>query len=174
LHAAEERLADSPAKVTFLRASFFLENWLPVVPAAAHGKLPTFLPPERPVPMVATRDVGEVAARALLEGPPERRREIIELRGPREYSPRDLAAALAKVVGRTVELETPPLEALVSIMTSLGASPVFAEQVGQVYRAVTDGKLEAHAEGARMLRGAVDAETLFRAVLSAERPASIH
>ena len=44
LHFAEQRLAKTPAKTTFVRAAYFLENWASVLGAAAQGKLPTFLP----------------------------------------------------------------------------------------------------------------------------------
>jgi uncharacterized protein YbjT (DUF2867 family) len=169
LHAAEERLAQARTSITFLRAAYLLENWAPVLPAAAHGKLPSFIAPDRVVPMVAARDVGEVAARALLEGPPRAVRDIIELRGPRDHSPRELAAMLATILGRPVDVEVPPLDAVVPIFTGMGASPAFAEQVRLLYQGIADGKLDGRAEGVRALRGSVDAETFFRRLLTAQR-----
>ena len=95
VHFGEERLAKTPAKTTFVRAAYFLDNWASVLGAAAQGKLPTFLPPDLVVPMVSTKDIGLVAAKALLE-PPSGKTEIIELAGPRDYSSRELAAVLGK------------------------------------------------------------------------------
>ena len=44
-----------------------------------------------------------VAARALLEGPPTGQREILAVLGPRDHSPRDLAARLARLIGKPVD-----------------------------------------------------------------------
>ncbi|HMJ56967.1 MAG TPA: hypothetical protein VK540_33090 [Polyangiaceae bacterium] len=56
--------------------------------------------------MVATRDIGTAAARLLAEGGSGKR--VIELAGPREYSPRDVAAALARVVGKPITVQEAP------------------------------------------------------------------
>jgi uncharacterized protein YbjT (DUF2867 family) len=162
LHAAEERLADAPARITFLRAPYFLDNWLPVLGAAAGGKLPTFIRPERVIPMVATRDVGTAAARALLEGPPAGGRDVIALSGPEDYCPSDLAAALTRLLGRSVQPELLPLDAVVPLMTGVGASAAFAEQLRLLYQHIDEHPLTAGGDGVRSLRGAVDAETFLR------------
>jgi uncharacterized protein YbjT (DUF2867 family) len=170
LHAAEERLADAAPAITFLRAAYFLENWAPVLGAAAGGKLPSFIRPDQVVPMVSTRDAGAAAARALLEGPPPGRRDLVELSGPRDESPRELAAVLAGLLGRPVEPEHVPLEAVVPLFTGFGASPAFAEQVRLLYQGIADGKLAGQGQGVRSLRGSVDAEACFRAALVQGRP----
>ena len=55
------------------------------LPAARKdGVLPSYLPAGQSIPMVATRDIGAVAAQALLDGP--RGRRVVELSGPREYT----------------------------------------------------------------------------------------
>jgi uncharacterized protein YbjT (DUF2867 family) len=169
LHAAEERLADAACPITFLRAAYFLDNWLPVLGAASAGKLPTFINPDREIPMVASRDIGLTAARALLEGPAHPRRAIAELSGPRAYSPRDLAKALSRILGRSVEPEAMPLDAVVPMMTGLGASRAFAEQVRSLYQCIEDGKLHSQGDGIRSLRGTTDAETFLRGALGMAR-----
>jgi uncharacterized protein YbjT (DUF2867 family) len=169
LHAAEERLARAAPAITFLRAAYLLDNWAPVLGATAGGKLPTFIRPDQVLPMVATRDVGAAAARALLEGPAGRR-DVIELAGPRDYSPRGLAAVLARLLGRPVEPEHAPLEAVVPVFTGFGASPAFAEQVRLLYQGIRDGKADGRGHGVRALRGSVDAEDFFRAALGQGQP----
>lgn len=163
LHAAEERLASSAAATTFLRASFLLDNLAPAAGAAAGGALPTFFDPDRAMPMIAARDVGVIAARALLERPPASRREVIELLGPREYSPRDLAAALGALLGRPVEPEQLPLEAVVPFFTSMGATAAFAEQIRQLFEALAAGRLDG--AGGRVVRGTTDASAFFASLL---------
>lgn len=60
----EEMTGTLPMPVTVLRPAWFLENcsW-DVAPARERGVIPSFLHPlDRPVPMVATADIGKVAA----------------------------------------------------------------------------------------------------------------
>jgi uncharacterized protein YbjT (DUF2867 family) len=163
LHFGEERLAKTPAKTTFIRAAYFLDNWASVLSAAAHGKLPSFLPPDRVVPMVSTKDIGLVAAKALLE-PPTGKTEIIELSGARDYSPRELATALGKIVGKPVEIDTAPLEAVVPAFTSFGFSTNVAGLFQEMYAGIANGAVAFEGKGARQVRGSVDAETAFRAL----------
>lgn len=161
LHFAEQRLAKTPAKTTFVRAAYFLENWASVLGAAAQGTLPTFLPPELVVPMVATKDIGLVAAKALLE-PPSGKSEIIELAGPRDYSSRDIAAVLGKILGKSVEAAVAPLEAVVPTFTSFGISAHMAGLFQEMYDGIAKGVVAFEGKGARLVRGQVDAETALR------------
>jgi len=101
----EEALAALPLPVCFLRPGWFLENlaW-DIAPARESGVLPSFLQPlDRPVPMVATQDVGALAAELLQQAGDLPR--VVELEGPQRVSPRDLAAALAAALQRPVQAE---------------------------------------------------------------------
>jgi uncharacterized protein YbjT (DUF2867 family) len=160
LHAAEERLAEVPPAITFLRAAYLLDNWASVLGATSGGKLPTFIAADRAIPMVAARDVGGVAARALLEGPPASRRTIIEVHGPRDYSPRDLAGVLAALVGHPVDPDQVPLPAVIPIFMGFGATPGFAEQIRQLYQGINEGLL-ASTGNDRIVRGTYAAGALF-------------
>ncbi len=163
VHYAEERLAKTPAKTTFVRAAYFLDNWASVLGAAAHGKLPTFLPADLVVPMVSTKDIGLVAAKALL-APPSGKSEIIELSGPRDYSSREIAGVLGKIVGKTVEVEAAPLAAVVPAFESFGFSANLAGLYHEMYAGLADGTVVFEGKGARQVRGSVDAESALRAL----------
>ena len=61
----EKVLGELPLPITFLRPAWFMENaaW-DVAPARDTGVIHSFLqPPERRIPMVATADIGRVAAK---------------------------------------------------------------------------------------------------------------
>jgi hypothetical protein len=63
---AEENIGPM-AGVTFLRASYFINNWGAVLGAAkSEGVLPTFLQPERKIPMVWADDIGVTVAQLLM------------------------------------------------------------------------------------------------------------
>lgn len=107
-HDLERKLAGAPFAVTVLRAANFIENFGAALgPAMAKGFLPSmFLPLERRLPMQAAADVGQAAARLLME--PARRWRMVEMQGPAEYSPLDADAALSDILGRTVHAVAVP------------------------------------------------------------------
>ncbi len=104
----EEALGDLPVPTAFLRPAWFMENaaW-DVAPARDTGVITSFLQPlEKPVPMVATADVGRLAAEVLQQSWSGRR--VVELEGPRRVSPNDIAAALGRLLGRPVRIDATP------------------------------------------------------------------
>jgi uncharacterized protein YbjT (DUF2867 family) len=100
----EQRLREAGVVATFLRAAYFMENWMPMVGHAVRsGTLPTFLAPSRrALPMVATQDVGSAAA-ALLQGETTGSR-VVTLAGPRDYAPDEVAAIVAATLDKPVDV----------------------------------------------------------------------
>jgi uncharacterized protein YbjT (DUF2867 family) len=109
-HGIRERaLRGLPLPVTFLRPGWFMENFRWDLPAAREGTLPSFLQPlDKPVPMVATADIGALAA-ALLQDAGQGQR-VVELEGPRRYTPLDVAEAFTRVLGHPVVARAQPRE----------------------------------------------------------------
>ena len=71
------------------------------------GAITSYLQPlDKTFPMVATDDVGRVAAELLLEDWSGHR--VVEVEGPARFSPNDLAAAFSKALERTVSVKTAP------------------------------------------------------------------
>ena len=104
LQILEQELGTLPMPVAFLRAAWFIENaaW-DVAPARDSGIVPSFLQPlDKLVPMVATADIGRVAAELLRESWTGRR--IIELEGPQRISPDMIAESFARLLGRDVSM----------------------------------------------------------------------
>jgi NAD(P)H dehydrogenase (quinone) len=122
LHILEEALASLPMPITFLRPGWFMENsaW-DIDPAMKTGAISSFLHPlDKPIPMVATSDIGRVAAESLQETWSGRR--IVELEGPRRYSPNDLAEALSVTLGRRISALAVPRNEWDSLFQSQGTS----------------------------------------------------
>jgi uncharacterized protein YbjT (DUF2867 family) len=116
----EEALGRLPMPITFLRAAWFMENaaW-DVASARDNGVIRSFLQPlDKPVPMVATADVGRVAAELLQETWGGRR--VVELEGPSRISPRDAAATFATILGHPVRVEAIPRQTWKSLFESQG------------------------------------------------------
>jgi len=104
----EQALGDLPMPVTFLRPAWFMENSIwDVASARDQGVISSFLQPlDKPVPMVATADIGRVAAGLLQDTWSGRR--VVELEAAERPTPNQIAAIFAKVLGRPVHAEAVP------------------------------------------------------------------
>ncbi|WP_026439399.1 NmrA family NAD(P)-binding protein [Acidocella facilis] len=107
LGLVEQALGALPLPVCFLRAAWFMENAAWDVAPAREGVVPSFLQPlDKPVPMVATADIGALAAKLLQEDLTGRR--VVELEGPHRATPNEVAAAFTKILGHEVRMELVP------------------------------------------------------------------
>jgi uncharacterized protein YbjT (DUF2867 family) len=141
VHHAEQALGATGVPVTFLRAAYFIENWGAVLPAAKQdGVLPSFIRKSQQLPMVATADIGETAAQALRDGAPRSPR-IIELAGPVDLAPDDVAAALSRLLGRSVSVAEAPPTAAVATFTSFGMTEGTAKLYAELYEGIANGKV---------------------------------
>jgi uncharacterized protein YbjT (DUF2867 family) len=116
----EKAMATLPLPITFLRPAWFMENltW-DIAQARQQGVVSSFLQPlDRAVPMVATADVGRVAAELLQQARSDRR--VVELEGPEWVSPDDLASELSKALHRPVHAEAVPRENWSAIFRAQG------------------------------------------------------
>jgi NAD(P)H dehydrogenase (quinone) len=97
-----------------------MENALwDIASARDEGVLHSFLrPADKPVAMVATQDVGRLAAMLLQEDWSGTR--VVELEGPARVSPNDIARAFATALERKVRVETVPRESWEQIFRTQG------------------------------------------------------
>ena len=162
--AGEESIVPAARSVTVLRAAYFLENWAPVLgPARNDGVLPSFLTIDRKLPMVATKDIGRVAAEALLH--PGNGKRVIELAGPEDESPDDLARILSSVLGRDVRAEQAPLAAVVPAFLGFGMAEGPARLSEEMFAAINEGRAGFEGKGAELRRGSTGAAEVFRGIL---------
>ncbi|WP_312414142.1 NAD(P)H-binding protein [Comamonas sp.] len=121
-HLLEQALAGLPCAVGLLRPAWFIENAAGQLPFARdEGVAPSFLMPlDRAIPQVATADIGRVAAELLVGVWAGRR--IVELGGPSDYAPADMAAAMGEIVGRAVHAVPFPREQWPGLFEQWGMS----------------------------------------------------
>jgi uncharacterized protein YbjT (DUF2867 family) len=165
-HYAEQALARaSSTTLTFVRAAYFMENILAYTSAMkADGVLPVFGGGEGTAfPMVATADIGRVAAEAL-SAPPSAT-EIIELSGPRDYSFADAARIATTVLGRAVTAVPLPLDGLVPAFTGFGMSTNVAGLYREMTEALGKGLVRYDGQG-RSVRGSTSLDDVMRAALA--------
>jgi uncharacterized protein YbjT (DUF2867 family) len=120
LQLLEQALTNLQTPVTFLRPAWFMENaqW-DVEQAMGSGMIPSFLQPlDKPVPMIATADVGRVAAE-LLQASWQGKR-IVELEGPQRITPLQLGAAFSALLDKPVRMQSVPRETWQALFASQG------------------------------------------------------
>jgi uncharacterized protein YbjT (DUF2867 family) len=115
----EDALKILPVPVVFLRAAWFMENAAWDIASARDGNIQSYLQPlDRPIPMIATDDVGRTAA-ALLQERWEGSR-VVELEGAQRVSPNALADAFAKILAQPVRAQAVPRDRWESIFRAQG------------------------------------------------------
>jgi uncharacterized protein YbjT (DUF2867 family) len=116
----EEVLRESPVPITFFRAGWFMENFgWDVAPARDKGVISSFLQPlDKPVPMVATEDIGRLAAELLQQTWTGHR--VVELEGPKRVTPNEVAATFAELLGKPVRMEVVPRDTWDQLFRSQG------------------------------------------------------
>jgi uncharacterized protein YbjT (DUF2867 family) len=117
----EQHIAEIGVPATILRPVFFMENFLTAVRPTLEGdKLTLALPmkPEKSLQLVAVSDIGAIAAIAF-ERPDAYVGKAIGIAGD-ELSMPQVAAAMQRFLGRTVEFNEIPLDAARSASRDMG------------------------------------------------------
>jgi NAD(P)H dehydrogenase (quinone) len=160
LHMMEQALGRLPMPVAFLRAAWFMENAAGDVEAAVQtGVIQSFLQPlDKPVPMVATADIGGVAAELLQEHATGR--NIIELEGPHRVTPNGLAVAFSKALGCTIRAEAVPREKWDALFKAQGIADPAPRM--RMLDGFNEGWIEFEGGEAGSRKGVVPVETVVR------------
>ena len=161
-HLLEEELSGTGIPSAFLRAGSFMENILNGIPAArTKGMYSSFFQPlEHPIPLVATGDVGRIAAETLLQRWQGNR--FIEISGPAYYSPNDVARALEKALARPVTGVAVPREAWVDTLAEHGFPADRSGAYIEMADSLNSGWIDFGAPGAEHVKGTIDLVTAVR------------
>jgi len=169
----ERALRELAIPLTILRPAWFMENFeSDVASARGSGVIASFLQPlDKPVPMIATADVGRVAAELIQEDWTGRR--VVELEAARRITPHEVAAAFARVLGRPVRAEAVPRETWESLFRSQGTKNPMPRI--RMLDGFNDGWIEFERGEAGSMKGRVALETVLSGLdcLRPMRPADI-
>jgi NAD(P)H dehydrogenase (quinone) len=164
----ENALRSLPMPVAFLRPAWFMENaaW-DVAAARDEGVLHSFLQPlGRPLPMVATDDVGQVAARLLQQSWQGVRQ--VELEGPSRVAPADIALALARILDRPVRAEAVPRARWETLFVAQGMKHPVPRM--RMLDGFNEGWIRFE-DAASVIKGSVGLETVLRALVARDAAA---
>ena len=148
LHAQEKRLAKlDGVAVLVLRPGYFFENFEETLGLIKHqGMNGGAIAADVAIPMVATRDIADAAAKALRE----RRFQgvsVAELLGPRDLSHAEATRILGARIGKPdLPYVQFPYADFVNSLTEMGLSKDVANQYAEMARALNEGKVRS-AEG---------------------------
>jgi uncharacterized protein YbjT (DUF2867 family) len=162
----EQELGWLSMPITFLRPGWFMENSIwDVAPAIRNGVIPSLLQPlDKPVPMVATADVGRLAAELLQETWTGHR--VVELEGPHRVTPNEIAATFTELLGKPVRMEVVPEETWESLFLSQGMKNPTPRI--QMLDGFNEGWIEFERGEAGSRKGKVALETVLQKLIERE------
>jgi uncharacterized protein YbjT (DUF2867 family) len=132
-----------------------------VASARERGVIASFLQPlDRPVPMIATADIGRVAADILQQDWKGSR--VVELEAARRFSPNEVAATFADILGHPVRAEAVPRETWGSLFTSQGMKDPIPRI--QMLDGFNEGWIEFEGGEAGSVKGEVKLEAVLRSM----------
>jgi uncharacterized protein YbjT (DUF2867 family) len=145
LHSSEQKLnAVGGLNVLHLRAAYFMENHLAAISMIeGTGIFGHALLPDLKMPMIATRDVGDYAARRLLDldfsG-----KQTRELLGERDLSMTEITAVIARGIGKPdLRYEQFSYDEVQRALEQAGMAPTKAAVYIEMFRAINAGVLAA-------------------------------
>lgn len=145
LHNLEQKLNQIiGANVLYLRAGYFMENTLPQVNAIRQmGAVGTPVRPDLNLPMIATRDIGNAAAEALLH-PTVRGKQARELLGHRDLTYTEVATVIGRAIGKAdLKYVQVPDDQFRSVLVQMGMSEQFARLLLEMIGALNSGYMHA-------------------------------
>jgi len=133
-----------------------------ITSARETGLVPSLLQPlDKPVPMVATADIGRVAAELLQENWSGYR--VVELEGPQRVTPNEIADRLEKLIGRPVWMESIPRASWESLFRSQGMKN--PEPRIRMLDGFNEGWIEFEGGEAGSQKGTVELETVLKGLI---------
>jgi uncharacterized protein YbjT (DUF2867 family) len=142
LHDVEQHLNAVAPDLTHLRPTFFMENFLEHLDSIRDAGA-IFMPIKGDVrlPMVATRDIADVAAARLLDASWSGQ-SVLGVHGPADLTFDEVAAVFSDVLGREVKHQKVPVEATREALIGMGLRPATADTMLEMYDAIDTGRLE--------------------------------
>jgi uncharacterized protein YbjT (DUF2867 family) len=161
----EQELSTVSRPNAFIRAAWFMENsqW-DIDSAREKGEIASFLDPlDRPFPMVATGDIGELAARILQQDWTDNR--YLELEGPRRYSQLDAAETWSRLLNRPVVAKPVPREEWDAFFQQQGTPPDRTAPRIEMLDGFNSGWIDFEGNGTEHVQGTRTLDEVFRGLI---------
>lgn len=129
---------ETGANVVHLRPGYFMENFLTQIETIQSDHVVRFpYPSNHDIPWISTNDIGDVAARYLLDRhwAGQRTRNLM---GSENLTLLETAAILSQVLGNAVEYDRVSIESLQQQFATMGATAEVQREMGDLFRALGD------------------------------------
>lgn len=157
----EEGLRAQALAAAVNRAAYYMSNWDGLLETVRNtGVLPSLFPADLAIPMVAPKDLGEVAADRLMSAPDDQGVRYVE--GPRRYTPSDVARAFAQALDQPVEVHVVPRAEWRQAFVRQGFSEAAAASYARMTEVSVDGGFDL---SDTPLRGATTLEAYIRSLV---------
>jgi uncharacterized protein YbjT (DUF2867 family) len=165
LHLLEQEMDSLPIPSAFIRPAWFLENYKwDIGPARERGEINAFLSPvDRAFPMVATEDIGSLAAKTLHQEWQGKR--YLELEGPHRYTSLDVAAAFSRHLDRTVRAKSVPRGEWAAVFEKQGMPHDRTAPRIEMLDGLNSGWIDFELTGTEHVTGDVTMEVVFHHLL---------
>jgi uncharacterized protein YbjT (DUF2867 family) len=166
LYDAEKIFAEATQGLTNLRPAWFMENYLWELDSI-RSMNSIFMPLSGDVtlPMVATVDIAERAAR-VITGPAPSQPEIVPLHGPKGYSLDECAKIISQGIGKEVHhVQVTPAQAKRALI-GMGSTEGVADTMLEMYAGFQAGKIKDEVERTPDMTTPTTFETFVTAVLA--------
>lgn len=157
----EEGLRAQALAAAVNRAAYYMSNWDGLLETVRNtGVLPSLFPANLAIPMVAPKDLGEVAADRLMSAPDDQGVRYVE--GPRRYTPSDVARAFAQALDQPVEVHVVPRAQWRQAFVRQGFSETAAASYARMTEVSVDGGFDL---SDTPLRGSTTLEAYIRSLV---------
>ena len=156
LGITEEILDATGASVVHLRCGFFISNFAQQLEGLRSGVMAGIAPADQPSPVVAPRDIGDVAAARLLD-PSWSGRHLQGVNGLEGLTFEECAKVLSEATGREICYVRAPEDAFRACLISHGASEGYADAFVELARGpqgASSPRLRARSSAERLLHWA--------------------
>jgi uncharacterized protein YbjT (DUF2867 family) len=130
---------ETRANVVHLRPGYFMENFLMQVEAIGHERVVRFpYPSDHDIPWISTDDIGDVAARYLLDRHWAGQWTRNLMGADENLTLLETAAILSQVLGYKVTFDRVSIELLQQQFAAMGATADVQREMGDLFRALGD------------------------------------
>jgi uncharacterized protein YbjT (DUF2867 family) len=137
LGIVERKLNEAAENIVHLRAGFFMENFLQHIESIKRdGAAYDLASADKPYPIVAVQDIGDVAAGLLLDTKWSGR-NIRGLHGPADLTFGEVVKILSDSIGKPVKYVQLTPDQAYQTFVAIGASPGFAKGLIEMYQALS-------------------------------------
>jgi NAD(P)H dehydrogenase (quinone) len=150
----EGRLRELSIRKVILRSAEHMEGWEPLIPVAiATGTLPSLHHPlDIPFPTISAHDLGMISADLMLRPRLINGEQLVHAEGPERYCANDVAAALSRLLSKTVTAVELPRDAWQQTLEGI-LSPSGARLLVNLYDAHNRGQIDVEPDAGEIRYG---------------------